>query len=192
MVTIVQYASGSCVAALVCVLSLSGSSATQVAGKRNHVPAAESDKRVIRHEVVIDAPLSEVWNAWTTEEGLKRWTGYSSKIELRVGGAFEWVMLPENPRGLRGTEGCQILTYLPERLFSFSWNATPTMTELRKQGARAHVVIELDEIATDRVKLSLSMLGFGKSEEWEHFHDSFERGWQFFLGKLKNQLEQSD
>ncbi len=48
-----------------------------------------SGDRVLKKEVLIKAPLDEVWNAWTTVEGL-RFVSPKSNVELRVDGPYEW------------------------------------------------------------------------------------------------------
>jgi uncharacterized protein YndB with AHSA1/START domain len=46
-------------------------------------------------ETIIDAPVDEVWRAWTTPDDIKRWNAASddwhttaATVDLRVGGAF--------------------------------------------------------------------------------------------------------
>ena len=57
-------------------------------------PGAET----IRFERVYDAAIEDVWALWTTREGLEEWFAPEglhlkvSKLELRVGGAFDHVM----------------------------------------------------------------------------------------------------
>ena len=44
---------------------------------------------VLRHEITIVAPLQEVWNAFTTTEGLKSFVAPVASIDLKVGGIWE-------------------------------------------------------------------------------------------------------
>jgi len=42
--------------------------------------------RAIRFDVVVDAPLHDVWLAWTTEEGVRSFFAPACNVELRVDG----------------------------------------------------------------------------------------------------------
>ena len=62
--------------------------------------AADGD-RILRKQVEVRAPLADVWNAWTTAEGLK-FISAESRVELRIGGPYEWFLdLPPDPPTVR-------------------------------------------------------------------------------------------
>ena len=44
---------------------------------------------MIRVTVDVEADLAEVWNAWTTEEGIKTFLGPACAVELRPNGRYE-------------------------------------------------------------------------------------------------------
>jgi uncharacterized protein YndB with AHSA1/START domain len=90
-----------------------------------------SDKQ-IKKTRAINEPVEKLWRRWTTHEGLKTFFGADNKIELMPGGAFEIYFLINNPVGLRGSEGCKVLSYLPYQMLSFSWNAPPQNKEIRE------------------------------------------------------------
>ncbi|MEO8346768.1 MAG: SRPBCC domain-containing protein, partial [Betaproteobacteria bacterium] len=55
---------------------------------------------------VINAPLAEVWKAWTTAEGIESFFAVkAAKVEPVPGGAFELWFGVNNPEGSRGSEG---------------------------------------------------------------------------------------
>jgi hypothetical protein len=56
---------------------------------KNSSFASPTGERVLRQEITIDAPLQEVWNAMTTDDGLKSFMVPTAKIELKTGGAWE-------------------------------------------------------------------------------------------------------
>lgn len=97
--------------------------------------------RLIRHELVLAAPPPQVWALWTTNKGLESWFVPRADVELRIGGKFEVLFLLDQPPGLQGSEGCRVLSFLPERMLSFTWNAPPTHPLTRPQ--HTWVVIEL-------------------------------------------------
>ncbi len=56
---------------------------------------------------------------WTTSEGLRAFFGVDNRIEMVSGGAFEIYFLMENEYGLRGSEGCKVISLLPQKMLSF-------------------------------------------------------------------------
>jgi len=74
--------------------------------------------KMIVHSKTIDCPVDTAWWKWTTHEGLLTFFGESNKIELHPGGAFEIYFSMDQPEGLRGAEGCKVLSFIPEKMFS--------------------------------------------------------------------------
>ena len=117
--------------------------------------------KIITKQVIVDVPIKEVWRKWTTEEGLKTFLVKDCEVELKIGGAFEMYFNPDAPPGSQGSEGCKILSFLPEKMLSFSWNAPPTIPTIRALGDMAWVVVFFEEINSNRTKVELNHLGFG-------------------------------
>jgi uncharacterized protein YndB with AHSA1/START domain len=82
------------------------------------------EKKLIK-EVVVDASVAIVWKKWTTTEGITSFFAPQADIELVIGGKFELYFMLDNPTGEQGSEDCKILSFLPEMMLSFSWNAPP-------------------------------------------------------------------
>ena len=125
-----------------------------------------TDKLIIKKET-INCSLDKLWWKWTTHEGLLSFFGRDNKIELKPGGAFEIYFMMENPYGARGSEGCKVLSYLPNRMFSFSWNAPPSLAEARNSGYHTWVVIEFESISADSTQCTLQHLGWPEGGQWE-------------------------
>ncbi|MGB8657763.1 MAG: SRPBCC domain-containing protein [Candidatus Zixiibacteriota bacterium] len=147
----------------------------------------QSDK-ILRKEMVVSASLADVWNAWTTTEGVQTFFSPSAKVELSVGGPYEIYFLLDQPYGLRGSEGCRILGYLPTELLSFEWNAPPDFGELRNQ--HTIVVLQFQELEPGKVRVILSQLGWGKGEDWDRLYDYFDKAWSYVLTNLQTRFTQ--
>ncbi len=139
--------------------------------------------RAVRKEVVVTAPLAEVWRSWTTSEGIKGFLGVNSKIQLDIEGAFEIYFADDAPEGQRGGETCKVLSYLPQRVLSFSWNAPPDFGHLR--GKHTWVVVEFQELDGGKVKVRLTHLGWGQGDDWNKLYDYFDRAWGGLLSALE-------
>lgn len=144
--------------------------------------------REISYEVQISAPVSEVWKAWTTEQGAKSFFAPACQIELQVGGAYEMYFDPEASAGERGGEGLTILAIQEERMLSFTWNAPPTLPKVR--GQLTHVTLRFQELEEGLTALSLFHDGWGDGGEWDQAFDYFTRAWgEVVLPRLEYRFE---
>lgn len=146
----------------------------------------ERSDKILRLEMVVPASLEEVWKAWTTTDGVKTFFSSEAKVELAAGGAYEIYFDLDAPYGLRGSEDCRVLSYLPMEMLSFEWNAPPDFGDLR--GKHTIVVLQFEEIGPDQVKVKLSQLGWGKGEEWDKLFEYFDKAWSWVLGNLKKRF----
>ncbi|MCA9726444.1 MAG: SRPBCC domain-containing protein [Candidatus Eisenbacteria bacterium] len=150
---------------------------------RRELMAAEESDRRIRKQIVVDAARDTVWTTWTTTEGVTSFGPPEARIQLRVGGRYEWYFGPaEAPLGTRGSEGCRVLSYLAPEMLSLSWNAPPTIPALRP--ARTRVVVQLAALGPDRTEVTLTHLGFGRAPIWNEVYDYFESAWGHVLESL--------
>jgi uncharacterized protein YndB with AHSA1/START domain len=148
----------------------------------------ETSERTIHGEVVVDAPVSEVWRAWTTKEGAASFFAPDCSIELEVGGAYEMYFIPDAEPGQRGGEGCTILAIQPEKMLSFTWNAPPSLAEAREQFT--HVTLRFEPLPDNRTRVTLTQDGWGEGGKWDEAFDYFKRAWlEIVLPRLVQRFE---
>jgi len=145
-------------------------------------------KQIVKTKT-INQPLDTVWWRWTTHEGLKTFFGSDNKIELMPNGAFEIYFLLDNPAGLRGSEGCKVLSFLPQRYFSFSWNAPPQFDEVRKSDYKTWIVVEFNAISDKQTQITLTHLGWPDDERWMPVFDYFSKAWDVALNNLSKNVQ---
>lgn len=145
--------------------------------------ASGGDLRSFVKEAVIPASQHAVWAAWTDPETWQSLWGPPSRarFDLAVGGAYEWLF-----DGSIGGNGDQILSYIPERMVSFSWNAPPSQPVTRL--ARTWVVVELEPIDDGSTRVRLTHLGFGEGPEWDTTYDYFDKAWERVLALMSAKL----
>lgn len=137
-------------------------------------------------EIVLPTNTQEVWSRWTTSDGITTFFAPKATVELQIGGKFELLFMLNNPEGMQGSEGCKILSYLPQKMLSFSWNAPPQFPIVR---AQFHwYVINFIAINEQTTKLELTGLGWKDTEEWNQVYDYFNVAWTNVLESLKNKL----
>jgi len=149
--------------------------------------ASGTDVRFLTREIIIAAPVEAVYQAWTDEKKFLQAIDpdrpeIAANIELAIGGAYEWLF-----DGKTGSNGCQILSYIPNRMVSFSWNAPPTQPQSR--ALNTWVVVQMDPVENGETKLVLTHLGFGKEPHWDETFAYFENAWGFVFSQFKANLE---
>jgi len=143
-----------------------------------------SEKYFTKSEV-FPCTIDILWQRWTTHEGLKTFFGRDNKIDLKIGGAFEIYFLMDSPVGMRGSEGCKILSYLPQKMLSFSWNTPPSFTLQRASGYYTWVVIFFEEKDENSCNLTLTHYGWPEDEQWLPIYEYFFEAWDAVLQNLK-------
>jgi uncharacterized protein YndB with AHSA1/START domain len=141
----------------------------------------EHRERVLRIERSFDAPVERVFEAWTSEEVLRRWLHGRpdletpiAEVDLRVGGRIRIVM--RNPAGVN--EGAATGEYRvvepPHRLvFTWVWDDLPDRPQLielefSEQGGRTTVRMTNSAIPSDERWQS-------QRDGWNVCYDNLER-----------------
>ena len=143
--------------------------------------------RTIEYNNMVEASLGDVWDAWTTDEGVRTFFAPDSRIELRIGGAYELYFDPGAPEGLRGSEGMKIQSYIPERMLAFDWNHPPSIPELRD--VKTWVVVEFREMDEELCEITLTHLGFvDDSALWDQSYAYFQNAWNTVLTRFERSM----
>jgi len=145
---------------------------------------AQEAERVVKAEIIVNAALDAVWEAWTTEAGIKTFFAPACKIEPRVDGAYEMYFNPDGATGQRGGEGNVILALQPQKMLAFTWNAPPHLPNVRQQ--RTSVVVRFKALEKSQTKVTLTESGWGEGEELDKAFAYFSKAWQeVVLPRLK-------
>lgn len=138
--------------------------------------------KVIEKEVTIEAPLGEVWSAWTTDQGVRTFFAPDSKVHLAIGGSYEIYFIPDAPYGQRGSEGVKVLSYDPETMLSFEWNNPPSLADIREE--KTWVVVHFKQLDAERTNVLMHHYGWREGDLWEKAFDYFVKAWDLVLGRL--------
>ena len=133
---------------------------------------------------VINAPVEEVWKAWTTAAGIESFFApKAANVEPVPGGAFELWFGVNHPEGSRGSEGCLVHSVKPMEQLVFEWNAPPQLPAIRK--LRTLVYLDFKPLPGNRTELTLRNFGYGDGPEWARSKVYFEKAWPAVLGSLE-------
>ncbi len=143
-------------------------------------------ERMLRKQVVVDASLQEVWEAWTTNEGAVTFFAPKTNIDATLGGHYEIYFQPDQPYGLRGADGCKVHSITPMKSLAFTWNAPPWFGVIRD--LRTIVFLRFEELGPKEVKVHFTQLGWGEGEQWDKVFDYFTEAWDIVLGRLQKRF----
>lgn len=132
------------------------------------------NSRSIEKELFIKAPPERIFRALTEKEELERWFMKTAVVDLHPGGAirFEW--------GSSVFNFGKILVLEPPHRFSYTWEAiSPGPTT---------VTFELTA-ENDGTLLHLIQSGIGEGEDWDHYYNVSNNGWNVHLKNLIAWLE---
>lgn len=142
-------------------------------------PAASAADRILRAEMVLDAPVAAVWDLLSTEKGLTSFFAPGARIEPKVDGLFEIWFDPKAEPGKRGADGMRILAFEPGKRIVFTWNAPPAHPLTRAQ--RTTVEFRLTPAGDARTAVRFTHAGFGDGPEWDRTYDYFSQAWNGFV-----------
>jgi uncharacterized protein YndB with AHSA1/START domain len=149
----------------------------------------DRDSGVILLEEEVDARPAEVFELWTTREGVRRFLAPDARIDPRVGGRYEILFDPEaDPEGVReGTRGARILEYEPPHRLAFEWRGRHYMTQMNVEPLPTWVELELTPLPPDgsRTRVRLAHFGFQAGGTWDHAYAFFEQAWRTVLDRLR-------
>ncbi|MGI9265015.1 MAG: SRPBCC family protein [Gammaproteobacteria bacterium] len=146
-----------------------------------------SDRQILK-TVMVEAPVEQVWEAWTTENGLQSFFARRAIVELQTDGRYELLFFPENPEGQRGEEGARLLAIEPDQRLVFTWSAPPNWPRIREM--RTVVEVTLSSIEEGQTEVRLRHTLWGDGPDWDEVFTYFDGAWSVVLKRLAYRFEQ--
>ena len=136
---------------------------------------ATADQPLV-HSVVVDAPVKEVWKAYTTTSGIKAWMVPEGEVALRVGGYLRTSYSKGSK--LKGPDVIEntILAFDPERMLSIKCTKTPEKFPFKNAMENVWTVPYFKAVDESRTEVVCRMMGFDGSAESMQMKDFFRRG----------------
>jgi uncharacterized protein YndB with AHSA1/START domain len=148
----------------------------------SYAPPAQ---KAVHVEGIVDAPIAEVWRVWTTSEGAEEFFAQKANIHLGLGGPYEIQFDPKAERS--GTKGLKILSYAPQQMISFQWNAPPELPEVRNGGT--WVVVFMQPVTAHQTRVTVEHLGWKEGPEWDAAYAHFVEGWNGLMERLQRRFK---
>ena len=139
----------------------------------------------------VDAPISEVWKAWTTTEGITSWMVPSGVVDLRIGGHLRTSYTKGSK--LDGADVIEntIICYDPMRMLSIKTTKVPERFPFKTAMQNAWTVIYFEPVGEAKTKVLVRMNGYDATPESEQMKRFFKAGNQATLDALVRRFSKS-
>ena len=145
------------------------------------------DDRVV-DEYEIEANVDDVWNAFTTTDGLKSWVAPLADIDFRVGGKWRANYNKDGVLGDETTIENTILCYDPKRMLSMKATRFPQGFEFVDAAKETWSVFYFTKISDSKTKVTIVGLGYNDSEQSRKMRAFFKPANQYSMNQLKAAL----
>jgi len=141
------------------------------------------------HEVTINAPITDVWDAFTIADEIESWMVPKAHIDLRVGGTLRTAY--DAKAELNGPQAIhhRILAYQPQRMLAMQVVKCPEGFEFAEQVEQTWEVIYFEPVAADRTHIRAVGMGYGEGAQWEQMRMFFEQGNAWTYAQLKKKFQ---
>ncbi len=146
------------------------------------------DEKPLVHEGIVNAPLDQVWAAFTTKTGLESWMVAHAEIDLKIGGKMKARYDPkgavDDSKAIENT----ILSYEPIRMFSFKVTKAPQGFPFPNAITNMWTVVYFEPQNGKATRVRGVSLGFGDDEESRKMREFFNRGNAITLERLQKRF----
>jgi uncharacterized protein YndB with AHSA1/START domain len=136
----------------------------------------------------IDAPVADVWAAWTTARGIESWMVPHGDIDLRIGGLMRTNYKPEGTLEDKSSIANQVLAFDPERMLAIAVARAPEGFPFPNAVKKMWTVLYFDAVDERKTRLRIVSHGFTEDDEAQKMKAFFEQGNQFTLKKLQERF----
>jgi uncharacterized protein YndB with AHSA1/START domain len=142
-------------------------------------------------EIVVDAPMAAVWDAYTNTETMRAWqVARMSPFELRVGARWRASYTADAPLDDADPTVIEneLLAFDPGRMLAVRTVRAPADFPFPRAILGAWTVLYLEPVGESRTRVVTRMFGFTADEESQGMRAFFERGNAYELRQLAEHL----
>lgn len=141
--------------------------------------------RVQQLSAIVAAPVADVWNAFATDEGFKRWAVPVAKVTLANNGMMESSYSTTAKIGDPNNIRNKIVAYLPERLLVLQNTNVPKGAPFDPVLiAMLRTIITLDPVDATHTRVTEAQVGYGEGEGYDSMYQHFLAGNAYALESL--------
>jgi len=166
------------------------SPASQGEAIQSRLVQAGGDGLVLVQEVLLEAPIRKVWDAYTTEDGWRAWASPKVEMDMRTGGTIRTHYGAKAKVGDPGTNTLHVLSLVPERLLILQAEVGERWPAIMKEDAANLMnVIVFEDLGAQRTRILSYGVGYKDSEAYRELMDFFIPANEGLFQVLKDLLE---
>ena len=172
------------------LVAVAGQTAAADDSIQSEVLTTGAGELILAQEVVIEAPVSAVWKAYTTSAGWMAWAAPLVEMELRAGGTIRTHYGEGAQIGDPGTNVLHIVNYVPERVLTLRAEMSERWPEVMKEDAGNLMnVVVFETMGESKPGVSSYGVVYGDLPAYDDLMQFFIPANEGLLGKLKKHLE---
>ncbi len=139
---------------------------------------------------IVKAPPAQVWDAWTTDAGLRSWLAPLADIDLRVDGLMRTNYNVKATLGDGGTIENRILSFEPQRMLSIKVQKAPQGFPFPNAVKSMWTVVYFQPTADGSTEVRAVGLGFSEEAESSRMREFFQKGNDYTIEQLRKRFAQ--
>jgi uncharacterized protein YndB with AHSA1/START domain len=151
------------------------------------ISAYEEPREVF--EVEIDASIDDVWDAFTTTEGLKSWVAPLADIDFKVGGKWRANYNSDGQLGDASTIENTILSYDPKRMLSLKATGFPEGFKFIEAAQETWSIFYFAPVSESKTKITVVGLGYNDTEQSKKMRTFFDAANKYSMDQLSAALK---
>jgi len=128
------------------------------------------------NEGTLNAPVSAVWNVWTSNEGYKAVGVSQADVDFRIGGLIRSHYGETGVLGDDETIVNRILAYEPQRMIAIQIERPPKSFPFKEAWKKTWTIVTLTDLGNNRTHIRVASMGYGTDEESIAMRRFFEVG----------------
>lgn len=134
-------------------------------------------ERVLRYEITLNAPKEDIWNAFTTCNGLGTWLAPIAVVDLHVGGYISTQYEKRARIGDPGTVNTRIINYIDGEMLTLEIDMNDHFAQLLSSEEHTlQEIIQFYDLGPNLTKVVSSTVGWGAGLDWDDAYAFYERG----------------
>jgi uncharacterized protein YndB with AHSA1/START domain len=160
---------------------------TQSTSKIDTLPSGEL---MLQQHIEINAPVENLWRAYTEPEEWKQWVTPVVEIDFKINGTIKSHYQPDAKIGDDGTIVIHILNYIPNKQITMQAEIAENFPEFVKgEEKNLYSIVYFEKIDEGLTKVSLYGVGYKNEERWHELMKFFIQGNEMTLNNLKSYAE---
>lgn len=140
----------------------------------SRIVEGENGELFVVQEVLINAPLEKVWDAYTTSEGWKAWIAPVADVDLKMGGTIKTNYRPDGKITDEDANTLHIINYCPNSMITLQAEVSKNWPEiLKEQEKQLFNVITFENIGDGKTKIISYGTGYKDTPEFRKLMEFF-------------------